>query len=116
MSDQRRPADYQGAEGLSNERTALAWQRTALSLTVAAIAMGRVTFERLGGIAAAALTVAALLSAWVFVESRLRYSTHHAAARRGRPRGGRAALALTTATTLIALTEIAALVRGIGAD
>ena len=34
--------------GLQNERTALAWRRTALSLATAAVVIGRLTMGRLG--------------------------------------------------------------------
>lgn len=96
-------------DGLSNERTALAWQRTALSLLVGAAITGRLTFDRLGTGAIAPLVMAAGLAAWVFAESRLRYRDGPDRRRRTRGRGGRAALALTVSTVLIALTEIAAL-------
>ncbi|TYL44851.1 DUF202 domain-containing protein [Nocardioides sp. BGMRC 2183] len=102
--------------GLSNERTALAWQRTALSLMVAAAVMGRLSFGRLGEIAMLPLGIAAVLSAWVFVESRGRYDDAAQRRRRPRPRGGRAPLALAVATVLIAGTEIAAFLTGQGAE
>lgn len=102
--------------GLANERTALAWQRTALSLMVAAAVMARLTFGRLGPVAALPLGIATVLSGWVFVESRGRYEDATQQRRRPRPRGGRAPLALAVATVLIALTEIAAFVSEEVAD
>lgn len=96
-------------EGLSNERTALAWQRTALSLLVGAAILGRLTFGRLGAVAVAPLAIAAVLAGWVFVESRFRYRDGPDQRRRPRARGGRAAFALATATVLIAATEVTAL-------
>ena len=96
-------------EGLSNERTALAWQRTALSLMAAAAILGRLTFSELGWVAVTLLGVATVLCLWVFAESRWRYAQHLGLRSRARARGGRAALSLTVATCLIALTEIAAL-------
>lgn len=95
--------------GLANERTALAWQRTALSLVVGAAILGRLTFDDLGWWAVAILGVAAVISAWVFVESRWRYVQHRGTRHRGRGRGGRASLALCVATCLIGITEAAAL-------
>lgn len=98
--------------GLSNERTALAWQRTALSVVAGAAIMGRLTFDRLGTVALAVPGIAACLGLWVFVESRWRYHQQLGTRQRRRPRGGRAALSLTLGTALIALTEVFALVLG----
>jgi uncharacterized membrane protein YidH (DUF202 family) len=98
------------ALGVSNERTALAWQRTALSLLAAAAIIARLTWTELGALAAVPLAGAVMLSGWVFWESRGRYA-HDAGTRpRARARGGRAPTALTVAITLIALTELARLV------
>jgi uncharacterized membrane protein YidH (DUF202 family) len=98
-----------GAPGVSNERTALAWQRTALSLLAGAAIMARLTWSDLGALAAILLGGAVALSGWVFWESRGRYA-HHAGTRpRPGARGGRAPGALTAAIVLIALTELAAL-------
>jgi uncharacterized membrane protein YidH (DUF202 family) len=98
--------------GLSNERTALAWQRTALSLTAGAAILGRLTFDRIGYLAVLMLAVAIVLCLWVFVESRWRYAQHRGHRQRGRGRGGRGPLFLALATALIALTESAALAVG----
>lgn len=87
--------------GLANERTALAWQRTALSLMVAAAILARLTFHELGRTAVLVLGVAVRLSAWVFFESRGRY--------RRTGRGGRASMALTVATCLLCGTEVTVL-------
>lgn len=97
--------------GLSNERTALAWQRTALSLVAGAAILGRLTLAQLGWVAIVLLGVAILLCLWVFAESRLRYAQQLDLRRRARKRGGRAPLFLTVATFLIAVTEMVALVH-----
>lgn len=97
--------------GLSNERTALAWQRTALSVVVGAAIMGRLTFDRLGVVALVVPGISACLALWVFLESRWRYRQQQGTLQRRRPRGGRAALSLTLGTVLIALTEVSALSR-----
>lgn len=98
-----------GDHGMANERTALAWQRTALSLVAAAAIMTRLTWSSLGVAAVVPLGGALLLSGWVFVESGARYS-HRAGTRpRRRSRGGRAPLFLAVATTLVAGTELASL-------
>jgi uncharacterized membrane protein YidH (DUF202 family) len=98
--------------GLSNERTALAWQRTALSVLAGAAVLGRLTFDRLGFVALALLGLAVVLCLWVFAESRWRYAQQLGHRPRGRDRGGRAALFLSLATLLIGLTEASALLVG----
>jgi uncharacterized membrane protein YidH (DUF202 family) len=98
-----------GDPGVANERTSLAWQRTALSLVAATAVMARLTWDDLGVVGLGPLMLAMGLSVWVFVESRARYS-HDAGTRdRGRSRGGRAPLSLALATGLMAATELAAL-------
>lgn len=98
--------------GLANERTSLAWQRTALSLVVAAAVVGRLTVGRLGPTALVVLVIAAALSLWVFGESRRRYDQQLGDGAQRRERGGRATLSLAVATLLIALTEGVALLVG----
>ncbi len=95
-------------DGRANERSALAWQRTALSMMAASALVTRLTFERLGWVSL--LSAMALpLSAWVMLESRLRYS-HDAGIRlRRRSRDGRAPAALALATAAMAATELVAL-------
>jgi uncharacterized membrane protein YidH (DUF202 family) len=95
--------------GAGNERTALAWQRTALALVAGAFLLGRLNFERLGIYALASVVVAVPLSAWVFLESRQRYLRHAGLHRDARPRGGRAPTFLTLATITLILAELAAL-------
>lgn len=111
MSEARPDPGYLRDPGLQNERTALAWQRTALSMLGASAVMARLTWTSGGVGALAILVVAAALSTWVFLESRGRYA-HSARVRlRARSRGGRAPLALTVAATLLALAEVWALLR-----
>lgn len=91
-----------------NERTALAWHRTALSVLAASIILARLTFERTGlafGSVAAGLVVFIVL----LRESRARYQ--HRVRRRHRPglRGGASLAALAAAVLLLATTELAAL-------
>lgn len=97
--------------GVSNARTALAWQRTALALMAGAAIMARFTYSELGWAAIVVLMAALLLSAWVFVESRGRYSHHAGIRSRGRSRGGRGPGSLAIATLLIAGTELLAMAR-----
>lgn len=98
--------------GLANERTALAWQRTALATTAGAAVMARLTFDQLGIPALVALGAALALSAWILAESRGRYHHQSGARLRPRPRGGIAPAVLSAAVLLMAGTELAALIVG----
>ncbi len=97
--------------GISNERTALAWQRTALSLVAGSAIIARLGVEDAGLVIVVLLAVAAALGLWVFVESSARYRHSHGARRRPRGRGGRAAFTLMAATALIAVGELIVLLR-----
>lgn len=106
-------APFEASATVANERTALAWQRTALALLAGSAVVARLTVDRIGVLAVLSLVVVLPLASWVMVESRGRYA-HDAGMRlRSRPRGGRAPFVLTVATVLIALTELAALVAGL---
>lgn len=95
--------------GRAGERTALAWQRTALSLIIGGLATARLTWSVLGAGAVAPVGVAAALATWVLLESRYR-SAHDPDGRSGpRGSGGRTPLALAIAVTLLAVTELATL-------
>ena len=98
--------------GLGNERTALAWQRTALSLLAGSAILARLTFDRLGPVALLSVAVAGPVGLWLFLESRGRYRHDAGVRRRPRSRGGRAPLALAVATVAAGLTELTALMRG----
>lgn len=95
--------------GVYNERTALAWQRTALALAAAAAVVARLTLERIGVVAVASVLVTMPLAVWVMAASRGRYA--HTAGVRSRPRsrGGRAPAMLAVVTVLVAFTELLAL-------
>ena len=97
--------------GRQNERTALAWQRTALSLLAGALVLARLTYERLGLLSLSSLLLAAPLCLWVFVESRGRYRHDAGIQLRARPRGGRAPAVLAAGLACMGLTELAAIVR-----
>lgn len=93
---------------IGNERTALAWQRTALSLMVGAAILTRLSLDHLGPLALVSAVVALPLGLWVFFESRGRYAHDAGLRTRPRSRGGRAPAALALATSVVALTELAA--------
>jgi uncharacterized membrane protein YidH (DUF202 family) len=97
------------ANGAQNERTALAWQRTALSLMVASALVLRLTVHELGASALIGAGIAFPLALCVFLESRGRYR-HDAGLRlRSRVRGGRAGAALTSAMVLLGSLELVAI-------
>jgi uncharacterized membrane protein YidH (DUF202 family) len=98
-------------EGRANERTALAWQRTALALMAGTAILARLTFDRLGIAAVVVLGFALVLAAWVLIESRGRYEHDTGRRPRARSRSGRAPAALAVATVVVGLTETAALLR-----
>ena len=94
--------------GLTGPRTELAWQRTALSIAAAAAVMARLTWGSLGAAAIATLTVAVLLSGWVYVESRRLDRRDPGVRAPGSSRGGRAPVTLAVCVALVAGTELAA--------
>ncbi|HWG93127.1 MAG TPA: DUF202 domain-containing protein [Mycobacteriales bacterium] len=96
-------------QGRANERTELAWQRTAVSLVVAAALLGRLTFDRLGVGAVVGVGAAVLLALPVLVVGRRRYARDAGLRPRTRPRDGRAPAALALTTVLLGATELAAL-------
>ncbi len=98
-----------GDAGESHERTALAWQRTALALVAGSAVLTRLTFERLGLLALLSVGVAAPLGLWLFLESRGRHRLEAGHAGPTRTGSAAAPLVLTMATSAIALVEIAAL-------
>jgi len=107
------PSHFEASPTVSNERTALAWQRTALALLAGSAIVARLTVDRIGALAVLSLAVVLPLAVWVMAESRGRYAHDAGVRQRQRPRGGRAPLVLAVATMLIALTELAALVASL---
>ncbi len=105
MSETPRETD----PGVYNERTALAWQRTALALLAGSAVVSRLTLDRIGVLAVASVIVTMPLALWVMLESRGRYAHDAGVRRRPRSRGGRAPGILAVVTVLIGLTELAAL-------
>ena len=98
-----------GDAGESHERTALAWQRTALALVAGSAVLTRLTFERLGLLALLSVGVAAPLGLWLFLESHRHHRHEAGRAARTRTRSAAAPLVLTLATSAVAIVEIAAL-------
>lgn len=93
------------ADSAAPERTALAWQRTALSLAVAAVVIGRLTLGSLGPVAVLGAALAALFAAAVLLSRRVL----------DRPverRGGAVPLLLTLAVLTLGVVEVVAAVAG----
>lgn len=103
-----------GDDGRAVERTALAWQRTALALATVSAVATRLAVDRLGPLALVGL-LALPLSAWVFVESRRRQRRSTSAYDGSLRFDGRGPSLLTLAIALAASTEIAVQVVGSGA-
>lgn len=61
------------ASGAQNERTALAWGRTALSVVVTAAIVSRLAVESIGAAALLAVVAALPVSVWLVLASRRRY-------------------------------------------
>lgn len=99
----------QGDAGIANERTALAWQRTALSLVTAAAILARLTWTRLGVGALVVLGLAMVLAAWVFLESRNRYRRTARAEAQRTARGGKTSFLLAVSAALLGAAELSAL-------
>lgn len=97
-----------GDPGLQNERTALSWHRTALSLLAAAAAITKLTYSELGGWSFVCLSVTVPLVVWVFRESRARYLHSAELRRRATGRDGTAAISLTIVAVVIGLTALIA--------
>ncbi len=98
-----------GDAGESHERTALAWQRTALALVAGSAVLTRLTFERLGLLALISVGVVAPLGLWLMLESRGRHRRTAGPAATTRTGSAAAPLVLTLATSAVAIVEIAAL-------
>ena len=90
---------------MQNERTALAWQRTALAMIAGAAIVARLTLDRLGALVLIGLVVSLPLGLWVLAESRSRYRDDPL----GRARDGRATAAVALGVIAVAVTELAAL-------
>jgi len=98
--------------GAANERTALAWQRTALSVLAGCAAMARVTWDALAVAALLLLGAGAALSLAVFLLSSSRYEAHLVRRSDHSPRGGGMAFALAAAVVLMGLTQLTVEVTG----
>lgn len=93
------------ADTAAPERTSLAWQRTALSLAVSAVVIGRLAVGALGPIAVVGAALAALFAAAVLLSRRvLDRPVEH--------RGGAVPLLLALAVLTLGAVEVVAAVVG----
>jgi len=98
------PSTAYAVSSAAVERTALAWNRTALALLVAAVVVARLTLDRLGPWGMAGAGLAILAGAYLLLEAR-RWR------RPERRRGGATTLVLGLAVVGIGLVEIVAVTR-----
>ncbi|MGH8775483.1 MAG: DUF202 domain-containing protein [Jiangellaceae bacterium] len=93
-------------DGLSGERTALAWVRTALALLAAVLLAGRLAADRLGVVAAAFVLLAVPMAAVVLAGARRRYRAAHAAPAPTSGRDGRLPASVAVLVVVLALAEL----------
>ncbi|RKT55127.1 DUF202 domain-containing protein [Saccharothrix australiensis] len=91
--------------GAQPERTALAWQRTALAMIAGSAVLTRLTVDRVGPLALVGLVVTVSLGLVVLVAARWRYRE----GRRGRPGGAGLPLAVAVGTVAMIVVESVAL-------
>lgn len=105
-------AGHAGDRGAQNERTSLAWSRTALSVVVTAAIVSRLAVESIGPIALLAVVAAVPVSVWLVLGSRRRYRRRMDWTERAplRIRDGRFELAVAGVTVLMILVLAAAVV------
>lgn len=98
--------------GAQNERTALAWGRTALSVIVTAAVVSRLAVESIGPIALLAVVAAVPVGLWLVLGSRRRYRRRLDWTDRAplRIRDGRFEFAVAGVTVLMILVLAAAVV------
>lgn len=102
--------------GLQSERTALSWQRTALSLVVVSAALAHLAFDRLGLFSLTGVLVAVPVGVWAFWGRgrRQRHAIHDGFQGReltqalAESRDGLAPLVICMAIVAVALTAFAA--------
>ncbi len=96
--------------GVSSERTALAWTRTALALMATALVAGRIVLDRLGAMAVVLTAVAVPLAAAVLVAAARRY---RAILRADVPKpDGRVPGLVSALVVVLAVTEVAYVFSG----
>ena len=90
------------ARGAAPERTALAWQRTAISLLVGAAIVARLTYRWVGPLGLVLVVAAMAACIWVLGHTRTLVSRNHHG-------DGVRHIAITAAMLALAVTELAAI-------
>lgn len=98
--------------GLQNERTELAWQRTALAMVAGAALLARLHFDALGAWSLAGMVIVLGLGGWVVLEGRARYVAW-GEQQMARPRDGRAAALLSIMIVVLAAIQLAGMYAGL---
>jgi hypothetical protein len=93
--------------GLARQRTALAWQRTALSLLTGSTLLARLVYPTIGVPALVGWLVAASLSVWVLLVRRPHSSAQDPDSLE--PRDGLPGAAVVLAVVVLGMTELLAL-------
>ncbi|WP_137122045.1 DUF202 domain-containing protein [Segeticoccus rhizosphaerae] len=97
------------SQATQNERTALSWQRTALSLMAGSVALTRFTFDHVGPASLISPTITLSMCAWVLFHNRTRYRRRNAVGPETSRHGGLAPAALVLCVVAMAVTELAEL-------
>jgi len=99
--------------GAQNERTALAWTRTALALLVGVVLAARLAADPLGVVALAFAIVVAPLALVILLMARRRYLRAHVALHQERDLpDGRLPALVALVTCLLAVLELAYAING----
>ena len=102
-----------GADGAANDRTALAWTRTALALLGAALLATRAVADRFGLLATAFAVVALPMALVVLVGAGRRYRAARATLRtKSRLPDGRLPAGVTVLLVALAVTELGWVLSG----
>lgn len=92
--------------GMANERTSLAWQRTALGGIAGAAIATRLTWESLGPVSLLPLVLSLSAASWILSEGSRRYR----AAGLLRRRDGHTPLLITAVAASVGLLQLVALI------
>lgn len=92
---------------MPQERTLLSWRRTAMTFTIAGFALARLAMEASAILAGALAVIACALIVTIVISSVKRYRIHDPILT-----GGKTTAMLSISTILLALVEIAIVLKG----